>query len=219
MNHIPDHHYDFIVGKMSDFFRSKGFMRVNYSYHRSILAACEQPDTITIFNFSGKDWPIAQTNQMWLEYKLLTDGEEDLKRGICGYFCETTSYRDEPNPVLGRHQKIFPMFEFEFHGNMENLQDISTELLSYLGFGDKSDFTYKSYEDTAKYYNVKELEHEHEAMMKDDFSHAFFLTDFPNYSSPFWNMAQHEDRERAKKIDVILYGQETIGSAERSSSK
>ena len=30
-----------------------------------------------------------------------------------GYFCVSTSYRNEPNPVEGRHDKIFPMFEFD----------------------------------------------------------------------------------------------------------
>ena len=41
----------------------------------------------------------------------------------------------------------------------------------------------------------------------------FFLTDFPNYTSPFWNMKQSDDVEgEAKKVDVITDGIETIGS-------
>ncbi|SVE53167.1 uncharacterized protein METZ01_LOCUS506021, partial [marine metagenome] len=36
-----------------------------------------------------------------------------------------------------------------------------------------------------------------------------------NYTSPFWNMRQNGDGTAAK-IDVIIAGQETIGSAERS---
>jgi aspartyl/asparaginyl-tRNA synthetase len=43
------------------------------------------------------------------------------------------------------------------------------------------------------------------------------ITDFPNYTSPFWNMKQNGDGTAAK-IDVIIEGQETIGSAERSSN-
>ena len=39
------------------------------------------------------------------------------------------------------------------------------------------------------------------------------MTDFPEYTSPFWNMKRGE--VTANKIDVIMSGQETIGSAER----
>ena len=42
------------------------------------------------------------------------------------------------------------------------------------------------------------------------------IKNFPNYTSPFWNMKQNGDGTAAK-IDVIIAGQETIGSAERSS--
>ncbi|SVD75121.1 uncharacterized protein METZ01_LOCUS427975, partial [marine metagenome] len=41
------------------------------------------------------------------------------------------------------------------------------------------------------------------------------IKNFPNYTSPFWNMKQNGDGTAAK-IDVIIAGQETIGSAERS---
>jgi aspartyl/asparaginyl-tRNA synthetase len=42
------------------------------------------------------------------------------------------------------------------------------------------------------------------------------IKNFPNETSPFWNMKQNGDGTAAK-IDVILGGMETIGSAERSS--
>ncbi len=40
------------------------------------------------------------------------------------------------------------------------------------------------------------------------------INNYPNYTSPFWNMRQNGDGTAAK-IDVIISGQETIGSAER----
>ena len=43
------------------------------------------------------------------------------------------------------------------------------------------------------------------------------ITDFPEWTSPFWNMARNTD-DTSKKIDVILGGMETIGSAERSTN-
>ena len=42
------------------------------------------------------------------------------------------------------------------------------------------------------------------------------ITKFPEHTSPFWNMTRNEDGKTSKKIDVILNGMETIGSAERS---
>ena len=41
------------------------------------------------------------------------------------------------------------------------------------------------------------------------------LQHFPLRTNPFWNMFQKADDTFAK-VDVILYGQETIGSAQRS---
>jgi aspartyl/asparaginyl-tRNA synthetase len=50
--------------------------------------------------------------------------------------------------------------------------------------------------------------------MFDEFNTAM-ITDFPEFTSPFWNMSRNTDGT-SKKIDVILGGMETIGSAERS---
>ena len=41
------------------------------------------------------------------------------------------------------------------------------------------------------------------------------LQNFPRRTNPFWNM-KHNAEGIYNKVDVILYGQETIGSAERS---
>ena len=72
-----------------------------------------------------------------------------------------------------------------------------------------------TYKNIAEKYGVKELEHEHETKLGEDYGDVFFLKHFPNYTSPFWNMQQKDDDE-AKKVDVIIHGVETIGSAERS---
>ena len=47
---------------------------------------------------------------------------------------------------------------------------------------------------------------------------TFFITDFPEFTSPFWNMKRNDD-DTSNKVDVILSGQETIGSAEREVDK
>ena len=45
------------------------------------------------------------------------------------------------------------------------------------------------------------------------------ITKFPEWTSPFWNMSRNDDGNTSRKIDVILNGMETIGSAERSTDK
>ena len=61
--------------------------------------------TISTYNYGSEVWHLLQTGQMWLEYDLLKDPSKP------GFFCLSTSFRNEPNPVPGRHDKIFPMFE------------------------------------------------------------------------------------------------------------
>lgn len=198
-----------VVNKLRGFCLRKGFVEVSTQDRLSILAACEDPDTVATYDYAGDRWPLPQTGQMWLEYELLTKPE------LPGVFCVSTSYRNEPHPVPGRHKLIFPMFEFELRGGLDALQKFETELLEYLGFGKKSDFFYKTYDELKDFYNVRELTYRHEHRMPEDFGPVVFCRDFPTYTSPFWNMKKHGS-DHAYKIDVIIHGNETIGSAERS---
>lgn len=199
-----------VVNALRTFCLNKGFYEVSTQDRLSILAACEDPDTVATYEYAGQTWPLPQTGQMWLEYELLT------QPALPGVFCVSTSYRNEQNPVPGRHKLIFPMFEFELKGGIEELQQFETELLEYLGFGKESDFTYETYDELATHYNTDELTHANEDSMQTDFSPVVFCRKFPISTSPFWNMKQDGDNH-AHKIDVIIYGHETIGSAERSS--
>jgi aspartyl/asparaginyl-tRNA synthetase len=216
---INNSDYTKVVKKLREFFDSKGFLEVHTQSRLSILAACEDPRTISTYNYAGQVWPLPQTGQMWLEYELLSNPEAN------GFYCVSTSYRNEPNPVPGRHDKIFPMFEFEMKGDMEAMKKMEEELLNHLGFGKFYNGTYPEgdYTDVAEKYGTKELEHEHEERLYKENGPVFFLKHFPNYSSPFWNMKQASDSKitggHAKKIDVIINGIETIGSAQRSTDK
>ena len=197
--------------KLRDFFLGKGFIEVHTQDRLSILAACEDPETVATYNYAGEVWPLPQTGQMWLEYELLTNPS------VPGVFCVSTSYRNEQHPVPGRHKIIFPMFEFESRGSIEDLQKLEAELLEYLGFGNKENFARKTYDSLAKFYGKKELSHQEENKMVKDFGSVVFLEEFPEFTSPFWNMKKNGDH--AHKIDVIIAGNETIGSAERSCNK
>ncbi len=209
---INTSHFDFVINKLRKFFTNKGFLEVHTQNRLSILAACEDPSTIKTFEYANKIYPLPQTGQMWLEYELLTN------KSVPGYFCVSTSYRYEPNPVPGRHSIIFPMFEFELKGGMEELEKLERELLCYLGYDKLHKFEEGNYLDIAEKYNTKDITHEYEQQLYQDYGPVFLLKNFPEYTSPFWNMARNEDKTTANKIDVILSGMETIGSAERSCS-
>lgn len=200
-----------VVQKLRSFFLSKNFIEVHTQDRLSILAACEDPDTITTFTYQNMLWPLPQTGQMWLEYELLKNPE------YAGVFCVSTSYRAEPNPIPGRHNVIFPMFEFESKGTIDELREMETELLEYLGFAPKHAQVHKTYGELKDYYQTDELTAAHELSMQTDFSPCLFLEKFPEETSPFWNMKR--TGALAHKIDVILYGMETIGSAERETDK
>lgn len=199
--------YNELVQKMRAFFLQKGFIEVPTQSRLSILAACENPHSITTFNYSGEIWPLPQTGQMWLEHELLQNPEWP------GCFCISTSYRQEKNPIPGRHELIFPMFEFESKGGMKELLKLESELLEHLGFDQPVEVNYNDV--CEEYGGVSILEDEHEQKMWKEKSSVVSLQNFPRRTNPFWNM-QHNNGEIFNKVDVILYGQETIGSAERS---
>ena len=199
--------YNELVQKMRTFFQSKGFLEVPTQSRLSILAACENPHSITTFNYQGEVWPLPQTGQMWLEYELLKNPEWQ------GVYCISTSYRQEKDPIPGRHELIFPMFEFESHGSMKDLIKLEYELLEYLGFDNPVEV---NYDDVCEEYGgVEILEDEHETRMWKEKGSVVSLQNFPYRTNPFWNMKEGENRV-FNKVDVILYGQETIGSAQRS---
>ncbi len=196
------------VDLLRRFFKDRGFLEVHTQNRLSILAACEDPTTIATFDYAGMVWPLPQTGQMWLEYELLQN--PDLE----GLFCVSTSYRQEPNPIDGRHDLIFPMFEFETHGGIDRLISLERNLCENLGFGSSESFSMKSYADVALEFDTREIEAEHEEKICEEYGNVVFLTHFPQYTSPFWNMRKVGDK--ANKVDVIIHGIETIGSAERS---
>ena len=200
--------YNELVQKMRQFFLNKNFIEVPTQSRLSILAACENPHSVKTFEYNGEIWPLPQTGQLWLEYELLKNPEWE------GVFCISTSYREEKNPIPGRHEMIFPMFEFESKGGMKELLKLESELLEYLGFDSLVEV---NYEDVCEEYGgVPILENEHEQRMWEEKGSVISLQNFPRRTNPFWNM-KHNNGEIFNKVDVILYGQETIGSAERSS--
>ena len=203
--------YTTAVTLLRDFFLARGFQEVHTQNRLSILAACEDPTTVATYNYNGEVWPLPQTGQMWLEYELLNNPE------VPGFFCVSTSYREEKEIKEGRHDIIFPMFEFEMPGDIHDLEQMERELCEHMGFGNRHSVVDKDYLEWCDFFNTTELDHDQEEQMcKRWQGRVCMIKNFPNSTSPFWNMKQNGDGTAAK-IDVIISGQETIGSAERSS--
>ena len=197
------------VGLLRSFFLDKGFEEVHTQNRLSILAACEDPFNVATYNYAGNVWPLPQTGQMWLEHELLSSPNSK------GFFCVSTSYRQEPNAIPGRHDIIFPMFEFEFPGSVDDLKAMEYELCEYLGFDPLTEKTYAEWQAHFGLASDAEMDAQHELDMEAQFGSSL-ITNFPEMTSPFWNMSRNADGATAKKMDVILGGMETIGSAERS---
>ena len=119
---IDPFEFDFVSTKLREFFKSRGMIEVPVQHRLSILAACEDVSTISTFEYAGSVYPLPQTGQMWLEYELL-----NKYNMTGGYFCYSTSYRQELNPKPGRHNLIFPMIEFELPGDMNVLQEFEKQ--------------------------------------------------------------------------------------------
>lgn len=199
--------YNHLVGKLRRFFQDeKGYIEVPVQSRLSPLLACEDPETIAMFTFRGEQYPLPQSAQPELEVEILT------RPNIPGVFCVTTSFRDEPVIIPGRHETVFPLFEFEGRGGFEDLKKIESDYLAYLGFERPIEL---DYEDACKFYKTDIITAEHEAHMQKDFGTAVLLQNFPTRSHPYWNMKYAGDGI-FRKVDVILYGMESAGSAERS---
>lgn len=198
--------YDSMIKILREFFQKKrGFIEIPAQSRLSILAACEQPQTVAPFTLGGSIYPLPQTGQMWLEHEILKNPKWP------GVFCITTSYRDEPNPIAGRHHRIFPMFEFEAKGDLNDLRDMEKELLIHCGLKIPKRI---SYLDACKKYETQTIEAPHELLLAKEMGTSISLEFFPEFTNPFWNM-KYAGEGIYNKIDVLLHGMETIGSAER----
>jgi len=213
IGHVNSEKFSQVVRKLREFCYSQNWVEVSTQTRPSILAACEQPRTLTTHQISGVTYALPQTGQMWLEYELLRNPTSP------GFFCLTASYRDEPNPIEGRHQKVFPLFEMETKGTMEDMVKTWTALLVHLGYTKpENGFPLVYYEDICKKYGVDEIDDAEEGLLYKEYGPVVFLARFPRRSNPFWNMLELPEGDFAK-IDVILSGQEALGTAERSCNK
>ncbi len=211
---IPPEKFSPAIHLLRTFFLNRGFLEVPTQHLMRAplgnLAACENPESILAVPLLGKRRALPQTGQMWLEDFLLRNPDK-----YQGLFCVSYSYRNEQSPQKGRHNIVFPMFEFEMHGGHEALVALERDLIVFLGIASRTEIYHADYEETAREYGVREIEDAEEKRLWKEHGPAVLLSLFPKYTSPFWNMFMRPDG-KAKKTDGILFGIETIGSAERS---
>ena len=214
---IEPQDFNKMILKLRGFFMQRNYLETFPQPRLSILAACEDPKTVRSFNFNGGIWPLTQTNQMLLEDLLMKNADN-----VDGLFCLTASYRDEENPIEGRHLRSFCMFEAEHKGNYQHLLSTLSELMIHLGFVKKiEEIPFFTYNELCKHYNTNLLEAEHETKIWKEFGDVVGITKFTEKTNPFFNMKKEGiDNETGEnlynKCDLIICGQETFGSAERS---
>ena len=226
-DHVDTREFDHYVRQMRSFFGDKMGFKEPYAQNRlSILAACEDPQTVSTFMYRNNGelevWSLPQTSQMWLEDILLRDPS------LNGLHHLTTSYRSEDvrktapcdnDPYLfkNRHKSIFDMYEFEALGGWEELKDTAEGLLRHLGFKDKR--VDVDYDEACQLFNVKTIEHPEEQALFKKYGSIVFLNRFNRASGPFMNMLRDTaDGSHYQKTDVLLFGMETLGTAARATN-
>lgn len=134
-----------------------------------------------------------------------------------GYFAHNTSTRNESRAGDGRREFKFPLTEFEFinqseESGFDELAEFISKLLVHLGF-EVPKLVY--YDEECQKFGTKFIEDEEEQALCDKYGSAVLLGKFPLRSDPYWNM-RHVGNGIFDKIDVIIHGFESAGTAVRS---
>lgn len=134
-----------------------------------------------------------------------------------GYFAHNTSTRDEYKAGDGRREFKFPLTEFEFineteESGFDELALFLSKLITHLGFS-PPEMVY--YEDECYHLGTEFIGDEEEQALCEKYGSVVLLGKFPLRTDPYWNM-RHAGCDIYDKIDVIIHGFESIGSAVRS---
>ena len=200
--------YHKTVSRLREFFVGRGFLEIHPHPRQSFLAVADDVSTIMTYSDGEQSYLLPQTAYMWTEFELLKN--PDLK----GVFCCSTSYRQHQNPIPGRHENVFPMFDFEMQGGLDSIIKLEKELLAHFGF-DKNEFVDVNYQDALDDYGVYEVDSATEMRMGNDKSNSIFLKYKPESVLPYWGV-KRENKDVARTADLLLFGMGTIGSSERS---
>lgn len=205
---VNSYNYNILMQKLRSFFQiKKGFIEVPAHSRLSILASCNDPKTSTFFAIEGTEYPLPQTGHLWLDYELLKNPQWN------GVFCIGPSYKD--HAIEGKRQQIAPLFEFAAKGTFEELKKIEIELLSFLGFEKPYSI---SHQEVCSLYGIETIEQNNKTMLFHEFGPSISLEQAPSHYNTFWNMKRNTNNY-FNKVDILLFGLETIESAERATNK
>lgn len=201
-DYVDPREFHYIIGKFRTFFLERGYIEVYTQNRVTVLAACEQPENVVTYRLRGEKFPLPQTNQMHLEDLLLD--HPDLGK----IFTVSTSTRAEIDPLPGRHNTVFPLFEFEALGDAEGLPETLTALVRHLGYEGR--ITTVNYGKACKELGATTIGAKEEIELCRRYDGVVLLTGFPP-SETFFNMRP------GCKHDLLLPGVgEAVGSAPRS---
>lgn len=209
MANVNSYWYHKTVSRLREFFTSRGFIEVHQQSHQSFLAVADNLSTITTYQYGNETYLLPQSAHMWLEFELLKNPD------LPGVFCCSTSYRQHKNPVAGRHENIFPIFDFETSGNIETMAKLQKELLEHFGF-DISTLKTAQYEDITLDFGVRKIDAATETRIGRELSPITIVKNKPNSLNPSWSSKRKDNH--VKTSDVILYGMEIIGASERGTN-
>ena len=88
-----------VTHQMRSFFLERGFLEVHTQNRLSILAACEDPTTVTTYEYAEQIWLFPKLVDV---VRIRTTTNPSIPVFLCLYF-----YRQEENPISGRHELIF----------------------------------------------------------------------------------------------------------------
>ncbi len=209
MANVNSYWYHKTVSRLREFFTSRGFIELHPNPRQSFLTIADDVSTITTYNYEGENYLLPQTTHMWLEFELLKNPH------LPGVFCCSTSYRQHKNPVPGRHENIFPIFDFEMAGGIQSMVNLQRELLEHLDF-DMSKYKEFTYDNLTLDLGVKQIDAATETLIGQNVSPVTVVTDMPNSINRSWYAKR--DEGHVKSSDVILFGMETIGASERATN-
>lgn len=203
--------YHKTVSRLREFFVSRGFLEIHPQPRQSFLAVADDVSTIMTYTDGQQNYLLPQTAYMWTEFELLKNPD------LAGVFCCSTSYRQHKNPIPGRHETVFPMFDFEMHGKLKDIIQLEKELLAHFGF-DESAFESISYKEASDKYGVYSIDSATEMRIGNEISPTTFVNYKPETVLPYWGV-KRENSEVARTSDLLLFGMGTIGASERSCDK
>lgn len=196
--------YNELAHELRCFFQEKYHYLEIPSQTKFTLLSCKDPASATLFQQGQHTYPLPQSAQIQLEKALMANPQ------LPGVFSLSTSYRHDAHALPGRHDKVFPLFEFVTHGHFHDLRKIYKELLTFLGLPTPE---YVSYADCCRRYGKTYLTPANDIDIQRELGNSVSLEYLTRAANPFWT-SQAENEATFREMRLILHGLSTFSGAE-----